>query len=685
MANKGLNLNELKVWLNTQPREASMAIAVRAALRVVPLLGRGLEEDPLEWPTTITLPSLRALASVGTAVVAPIRVADLQIKVAVDALEGNSEAVFSAASAVSASVKEAVDAVATAVETAHEYTTARANAGSVAATHAATESAAAFAASDSSSAAYAIATVDDATKTDWDRLMDGMQPADLLLQPLWPENEVPDWATAAWGAMKHDLLALNQDWQVWTEWYEDVLTGKPFIEDLEIDCRLAIPQAIWEQGPAVLNAEIKDRTNSYWWEYWKREREDDGGAEDEDADEPFIFFSYARQDETKVRPPYEALQREGLPVWWDQEIEAGERWRTEIAQRLEAAAIVLTCWTQTSARRDAVIEEAATAQSAGKLVQVKLDGAKLPYGFAETQYLSLDGWQDDPDDPRFKRLIQTLKDRLFPPSRDEKLARMAATGPASAVLEDGKIGIASTPPDGEPEDENAVDLRQLFEVIEDQCRHFLADWQDLSPNVPEPVKRRIEAALALAQAGNENWYLWEGHARTILQRLERDQDADWRGLDEVAATIRQYILRTEPYLKPLPVEEPEKPEDLIEPEIVFDHPPEPDIAKLQDEVAQLEEDAYFQSIFTEDAQDFVRDAGADLAAGTQEGEYPGEKAEEAKYSYWRGGLRKLAGFAATATTAIAASLAANALSSPAAAQTILARLDQILALLLRFF
>ena len=61
------------------------------------------------------------------------------------------------------------------------------------------------------------------------------------------------------GGLKSALLAADQGWEVWTDWYEARLAGdaaRPPNEALEV-ARATIPDEIWKQGPAVVNAEIK--------------------------------------------------------------------------------------------------------------------------------------------------------------------------------------------------------------------------------------------------------------------------------------------------------------------------------------------------------------------------------------------------------------------------------------------
>ncbi len=73
--------------------------------------------------------------------------------------------------------------------------------------------------------------------------------------PLWSGDQ-PKGLPLFWRSMRDGLVAANQNWEVWTEWYEARLAGKPFNKRLET-ARATIPNEIWDQGPAVVNAEVK--------------------------------------------------------------------------------------------------------------------------------------------------------------------------------------------------------------------------------------------------------------------------------------------------------------------------------------------------------------------------------------------------------------------------------------------
>ena len=73
---------------------------------------------------------------------------------------------------------------------------------------------------------------------------------------LWENNEFPSSLEMQWKSLKTELLARkSENWQVWTDWYEARLRGGPVNNALEL-ARVMIPDEIWKQGAAVVNAKI---------------------------------------------------------------------------------------------------------------------------------------------------------------------------------------------------------------------------------------------------------------------------------------------------------------------------------------------------------------------------------------------------------------------------------------------
>ena len=84
--------------------------------------------------------------------------------------------------------------------------------------------------------------------------------AGLHARPLWPKGAPPQ-AGRAWTDLK-TALPTDEDWWVWTDWYENHLAGRPPDQSLDF-ARMTIPDQDWEHGPKHVNAiiaKLTDRT-----------------------------------------------------------------------------------------------------------------------------------------------------------------------------------------------------------------------------------------------------------------------------------------------------------------------------------------------------------------------------------------------------------------------------------------
>ncbi|WP_153769219.1 toll/interleukin-1 receptor domain-containing protein [Labrenzia sp. CE80] len=403
-----------------------------------------------------------------------------------------------------------------------------------------------------------------------------------------------------------------------------------------------------------------------------------------DIEEPFVFLSYSSADRAEIAGLREKLLAEQISCFWDQDIPAGASWRATIETNLGDADIVLTVWTENSTKSDAVREEASTAQNDGKLVHARLDDAALPYGFAETQYQSLVGWDGDTSDPRWQKLIHVLKDRLFPPSRSELIHRLANAGSGSAIVEDGRVGITDTPPDGRPAEYDPTDENEIFEAIETLAKRFCDQWPKLTPNVSGVILDCVRECKHFAKTKCRAWRKWEDIAFTISTRLDEEIDSDWRGIDKLAVKLLERTAELKPYLKPIRrsgngLQQPE-----ISPEIKLGAASDDQIRKVSEAVSGLVEDPAIQEAATPEILDFLDARNDDLKAGLSRAGNLGEKTETARFKYWRWALKGLAGVAATAVTLLSGTTI-NLMTSPEAAKTFLLRMEQLLELLLKFF
>lgn len=203
----------------------------------------------------------------------------------------------------------------------------------------------------------------------------------------------------------------------------------------------------------------------------------------------FVFLSYARANSALISSVIPTLSAEGVPLWSDQDIQGGEKWREKIAGRLARSAAVLVLWTRDSVVSDKVIEEAEAAQSTGRLVHVRIDDVPLPYGFGETQAIDMLGWNGAGHHPGIVWLLSALMAKLKPGDarpnpgvpapiqmRVTPVARFETTGPPSAPVLNPLNPMPHRPAivavDETLRDRQVMSVRALAEVLADQLTAY---------------------------------------------------------------------------------------------------------------------------------------------------------------------------------------------------------------------
>jgi serine/threonine-protein kinase len=127
-----------------------------------------------------------------------------------------------------------------------------------------------------------------------------------------------------------------------------------------------------------------------------------------------VFISYKAEDRPRVEPLVDALEGEGLSVWWDARVTGGEAWREAIAEHLEAARCVIVVWSKRSTSPEGrfVRDEASRAQQRGTYLPITIDKVQPPLGFGEMQALSLTGWKGGASDPHYRAVSACVHSML---------------------------------------------------------------------------------------------------------------------------------------------------------------------------------------------------------------------------------------------------------------------------------
>jgi adenylate cyclase len=121
-----------------------------------------------------------------------------------------------------------------------------------------------------------------------------------------------------------------------------------------------------------------------------------------------VFISYARSTEREARAIGEALRALGYGVWRDDELPAHRAYADVIEERLGLAKAVVVVWSAEAAKSAWVRSEAEKARSDDKLVQLTIDGAKLPMPFDQIQCADLIGWTGQPDHAGWRKVSDSI-------------------------------------------------------------------------------------------------------------------------------------------------------------------------------------------------------------------------------------------------------------------------------------
>jgi len=97
------------------------------------------------------------------------------------------------------------------------------------------------------------------TSADATAIDEGKDPASLAKDPIWGTGgAIPKNILSSWQRLKTRLLALNEGWQIWTDWYEDRLHGRSINMELECAYVLELTEHDWTRGPRHTNAKLAE-------------------------------------------------------------------------------------------------------------------------------------------------------------------------------------------------------------------------------------------------------------------------------------------------------------------------------------------------------------------------------------------------------------------------------------------
>ncbi len=159
-----------------------------------------------------------------------------------------------------------------------------------------------------------------------------------------------------------------------------------------------------------------------------------------------VFVSYKAEDRPKAAPLVQALEADGLTVWWDTQIAAGSEWRQDIQEELDLARCVIVLWSARSVGPEGrfVRDEANRAQRRGTYLPVLIDDVEPPLGFGELQAINIKGWKGTRSDGRYRKLVQAVQ-RVLAGKQPERIVPSESSGVSrrNAMIGAGTAAVAA--------------------------------------------------------------------------------------------------------------------------------------------------------------------------------------------------------------------------------------------------
>ncbi|HZZ33991.1 MAG TPA: TIR domain-containing protein [Phenylobacterium sp.] len=121
-----------------------------------------------------------------------------------------------------------------------------------------------------------------------------------------------------------------------------------------------------------------------------------------------VFISYARSTAYKAADVAAALLSMGYDVWRDSEIPANRAFTDEIESHLALAKAVVVVWSAEAVKSQWVRSEADRARLEDKLVQLSIDGARLPMPFDQIECADLSRWAGEAENPEWRKVLASV-------------------------------------------------------------------------------------------------------------------------------------------------------------------------------------------------------------------------------------------------------------------------------------
>jgi len=123
-----------------------------------------------------------------------------------------------------------------------------------------------------------------------------------------------------------------------------------------------------------------------------------------------VFISYRRSDRPIAEALARAFKEEGLDIWWDGGLQAGETFDEKIHALLQSSKAVVVLWSPDAIESEWVRGEGTIGRERGVLVPVMVKPVNIPVPFNLIHTADLCDWHGDRSDPIYQGVVTRIKE-----------------------------------------------------------------------------------------------------------------------------------------------------------------------------------------------------------------------------------------------------------------------------------
>ncbi|GJL65656.1 MAG: hypothetical protein NPIRA05_06270 [Nitrospirales bacterium] len=137
-----------------------------------------------------------------------------------------------------------------------------------------------------------------------------------------------------------------------------------------------------------------------------------------------VFISYKREEAPCAALLREALVKEGFNVWWDEDLQCGQKWADKIDEAVREAACIIVLWSDRARDSEWVRHEASQAIACDVYAPCRIELVQLFSPYDRIQATDLIDWDGDVEHSGFRNLLARIETLIPKPvSRSRRIGR----------------------------------------------------------------------------------------------------------------------------------------------------------------------------------------------------------------------------------------------------------------------